>query len=181
MAGLEVNDNGVTVATYWKDGIPVRLGNGTLNSDANSIAVSGNDVYVAGYEDTIIAGYGGTIVKYWKNGKSVNLTDGSTIIADATSIVVSGSNVYVAGYDYPGYNAVAVYWKNGVRVNLTDESNFAMAYSIAVSGNDVYVAGTEESPIGINNYRATYWKNGTGMTDTRVISILQNIGKTVTP
>ncbi len=51
-----------------------------VNAEAFSIAISGDDVYVAGHEDKI--------AKYWKNGKPVNLTDGSTY-ASARSIFLS--------------------------------------------------------------------------------------------
>jgi hypothetical protein len=34
------------VATYWKNGSPIHLPGGTTHSWANSIVVSGNDVYV---------------------------------------------------------------------------------------------------------------------------------------
>ena len=37
------------VATYWKNGAAVTLGKGTGGSDANGIAMLGNDIYVAGY------------------------------------------------------------------------------------------------------------------------------------
>ena len=42
---------------------------------AYSIAINGNDVYVAG---NTVAANGNTVAAYWKNGVAVNLTDGST-------------------------------------------------------------------------------------------------------
>ncbi len=74
VAGYEQENysgGGLTFAKYWKNGAPVKLS--TSNSNATSIAVFDNDVYVAGWEDN------GTrnVAKYWKNGTAINLTDGS--------------------------------------------------------------------------------------------------------
>ena len=165
-------------AAYWKNGVSVELPL-PLGGQATSIAVLGNDVYVAGMRyDGIyntINGYRNRIATYWKNGHPLNLTDGSTD-ATATSIAVSGNDVYVAGSQYNGMSingyrkSIAKYWKNGSPVNLTDGSKDAEATSIAIAGNDVYVAGTQA---GI----ATYWKNGSpvNLTDGSTIASANSI------
>ncbi|MBK7653473.1 MAG: hypothetical protein IPJ20_25880 [Flammeovirgaceae bacterium] len=55
-----------------KNGVPIKLS--TANSNATGIAVFDGDVYVTGWENN------GTrnIVKYWKNGTAVSLTDGAS-------------------------------------------------------------------------------------------------------
>ncbi|MBI2730287.1 MAG: hypothetical protein HYX40_05990 [Sphingobacteriales bacterium] len=124
------NPDQKSVAKYWKNGNPVILSDGTEEAWANAITVSGADVYVAGTEwngnPYQIQGsayiYRKSIARYWKNGKVVNLTDG-TEDAEAKSIAVSGTDVYVAGT----VNGYATYWKNGVAVRLSKVESDANA------------------------------------------------------
>ena len=138
-------------AKYWKNGQEVIL-TAPYGGGAASIAVDGNDVYVAGWD------YGGTKMKaiYWKNGQPVYLSDGTTD-AKATCIVLDDGNVYVAGDD----NGVAKYWKNGQTVSLTNGLMQAEASSITVVGNDIYVSGSEHNGTVME---AKYWKNGEAVT-----------------
>ena len=71
------------------------------------------------------------VAKYWNDGKSISLTDG-TKDGYANSIFVSGGDVYVAGWESNGSTHVAKYWKNGIAVNLTDGTKYAEATSIFV-------------------------------------------------
>ncbi len=173
VAGSEYTGNintGVAInAVYWKNGTEIMLTNlpNAQRAFANSIFVSGGDVYVAGYELTSDSV---GIAVYWKNGDLVNLTPitppyptppvppvntiGSYHLfdyAEAFSIYVSGNDVYVSGYDQ---FFKAAYWKNGVKTQLSDEYQISNANSIFVSGNDVYTAGWL-------NDSAVYWKNTT--------------------
>ena len=144
-------------AVIWKNGLPTYLTTGSSQAAANSVFVSGTDVYVGGYERS---GFG-DIAKVWKNGVATNLggglyPNGSSFDARANSVFVSGTDVYVAGYAANG----AVIWKNAVMTTLAGGStqNYANAFSVFVSGADVYVAGTAQVPFP-NDQAAILWKN----------------------
>ena len=154
VSGMENN-----LPVYWKNGQVIPLDNISYGFTGTSIAVVGNDIYVAGTRNELM--WNDYAAKYWKNGQAVSLGDA----AGATSITVAGSDVYVAGWKWEpsgsGVLAVAKYWKNGQAVPLTDGTREAFANCISVSGSDVYVAGQESvNSTPYSNYIAKYWKNG---------------------
>ncbi len=133
----------------WKNG-QVQYTLGTGFSLGNGIAVSGADVYVAGfaYEPSPITRY----AMLWKNSSSAgNVLAASAGNAEASAIAISGTDIYVAGRE----NDDVKIWKNGTALTLSNAANCYIT-SIAVEGNDVYAAGYTSSP-----YRIRYWKNGT--------------------
>jgi hypothetical protein len=84
-----------STAVFWKNGQKVNLPSTPfVNSAATSIAVVGNNVYVAGWEGDF-HNQSQNRAKYWKNGQEVFLT--GTTGAGANSIMVVGGDVYVAG------------------------------------------------------------------------------------
>ena len=141
MAGYQRNTSSVISAYTWttptssststpSSGTATSLTapSGTTNPWANSIAVSGSDVYVVGYQNT-----GKDVAMVWKNGTATSLTDG-TQYAIANSIAISGSDVYIAGVQASattGYY-IATLWKNGTAGNLTDGSTNAVASAVLV-------------------------------------------------
>ena len=136
-------------AAYWKDGTPFLLGDGISPSYANSIFVSGDDVYVGGYGLTTKKNY----AVYWKNGVEYPIEDEYTALGEG--IYVENGDVYLAGVDYIS-GARPVYWKNGEIVRL-DAKSQGFAKSIYVEGDDVYLAGYES----YHQYDIpVYWKNG---------------------
>ncbi|MGZ3777476.1 MAG: hypothetical protein ACXVI9_07775 [Mucilaginibacter sp.] len=141
-------------AVYWTNGAVTEcLGPngeaydyvGYVPGSASAVAVSGNDVYMAGY-----AGGG----KYWKNGTEVDLSNG--FLSYPLAIAVSGNDVYLAGEVDSPTNApvsTATLWKNGTALSLTNGLAFAHANAIALDRSDVYIAGQDDG-------NAVYWKNG---------------------
>jgi hypothetical protein len=178
---------------YWKNGTinPVYSENSVLyNFGTSSLAASGNNVYIAGFEqasDTLLFPY--TPV-FWLNGSAMTLPDSTGTVGNGTanSIAVSGQDVYVAGIrgydsqrdrvpfsgdssDYPITGSVATLWKNGTpvtlpdygAVGLVDSEKYANRFyddyvsALCVAGSDVYVAGGTAYNIAAH---ARYWKNG---------------------
>jgi len=145
--------------TYWKNGQAVQLDfdYGLKFAWANSIAVSGNDVYVAGFR-VAFSFYrsSSSVGLYWKNSTPTELFTGG--FNQLTSVVVSNKDVYMVVLQNMWPGAVAAYLKNGEIVYLQDGSESSTAVSMAVSGSDVYVVGLAVDQNGHGKVR--YWKNG---------------------
>lgn len=147
--------SGLDKSGVWKNGaFTINVLNSNRSHYGYAIALSGNDVYTTGYENTQ------TIWKchVWKNGLyQYSLGDGYSL---GTGIALIGTDIYVAGYAYepsPVYR-YAMLWKNDNTVNiLAASANNAEAKAVAVSGTDVYVAGKENDDVKI-------WKNGVALT-----------------
>jgi hypothetical protein len=143
---------GANAAVYWKNGKMIKLGNDP--SYANSMAISGTDIYICGYA-TINDQY---VAAYWKNGVIQSL--GNIPYSSANSIKVDGADIYIVG-TAGSYGTTAVYWKNGVLIPLEQ----GVASGMDISGSDIYISGTTSAG-------AVYWKNG-------VKSILYNPADTI--
>src|SRR5690606_1015394 len=117
--------NGSEIATYWKNGEPHHLTDGTYNSDAYAIAVQDSDVYVLVHD--------GYAIKYWKNDQEITVYEnigGSSSLGDM--VVTENGDVYIAGDVREGGKDVSRYWKNGVFTDLTYHDNETYARGIAV-------------------------------------------------
>jgi len=133
---------------------------GMTSSQANAIAVSGSDVYVAGTASNSTS----QTAIYWLNGAATVLPSGMTN-SQANTIAVSVGNVYVAGFEYNSAGSGnAVLWVNGSATTLSPPSGMANSYAaaIAVSGSNVYVVGTAWN--NSNDNTAVYWLNGRATT-----------------
>ncbi len=80
-----------------ENGVPTELSDPLAFGIAQSILLSGSDIYVAGNTCQENQGPDCSVVTYWKNGTPVVLPDQNP--SGAVSIFVSGGDVYVAG-DY---------------------------------------------------------------------------------
>jgi hypothetical protein len=162
MAGAQSPFSGNQVATWWKNGTPNPLTDGTSVCEAKGIALSGSDVYVTSND--------GTIPKYWKNGVATVLnTPNNAYSANPTGIYVSGSDVYVSGF----YRDIAKYWKGSTMVDLTATvpggSNYEYATGVTGKGTDIYICGNEIS----KGYG--YWKNDVFTALSGVSNIINGI------
>ncbi len=157
--------SGDRAATLWQlaSGTPTASATllsspgGMANSVAQAVAVSGSDVYVAGFAQNATT----TSAVLWHNGSPVVLPS-SMSLSRAYNIAVSSGNVYVVGFEANSSNASsALLWVNGVATPLPTPSGLtgAIAFAITVSGGNVYIAGTASSSTLGNT--AVYWVNGT--------------------
>ena len=145
-------DNSINGSNFM-DSRPLLWKNGELYYDltsgdyygerASSVAVHGDDVYVAGYASTHAPDYY-DVPKLWKNGVEQDLENVNSRYTRAVSVAVSNSgDVYVAG-EVEGtvaYYRHPVLWKNGVANILSYPGRSAFASSLFLFGDDVYVCG----------------------------------------
>jgi len=116
---------------YWKNNfnnLSVPAGSDTIPW---SIALSNNDVFIAGFYDNGHLSNRKTWACYWKNGELVTLPDnddGRDGFAHAISVV--GNDVFIAGSvdvfnDFNGGNSTstACYWKNGTLIELSSNAS----------------------------------------------------------
>jgi len=156
IGGTAMNENGVAVASYWKNGVPINLSATypdavVYNSVGFGMAMSGNDVYVCG----VLYTSKGNIPLYWKNEQPIILTPGT---GQATGIAVVGNNVYVSGVlQSDNGSNYGVVWNNGVISYLTQGLTYSYANTLVVSGQNVHVGGYIYQD---GKTYATYWKNG---------------------
>lgn len=144
-------------AVYWKNGISVALTDGKFPADGRAIAIDGEDIYVAGYEETFT---GRPNAKYWKNGEEILLSEESSYAVDIT---VSAGDVYVVGnvLNDEGSAYIITLWVNGEAQDISYSTEFADATSVYVDNGDVYVTGySTTQSVDVFYTTPYYWKNG---------------------
>lgn len=145
----------VQVATYWKNGVAVRLADTTHVSMAHALQVHGGSVWVAGQLDGV-----GTL---WKDGvvvESLSSPD-PAYSTEAWGLAWAGTDEIVVGV--AGDTAQA--WVNGVRTPLSNSKlgNNAQewVWQVVTWGTDWYAVGHGTGGCG-------YWKNGTFFPDVNI-------------
>jgi hypothetical protein len=143
--------HGMTTAVLWKNGEPTTLSthvafqHQTLQwAEAMSVFVSGDDVYVAGWQDKWlpeIAINHWTYALLWKNGEETILSPEPNV-ADidswgfqdeaANSVCVVGDDVYVAGTRPNNGRREATLWVNGKRQSLPSDYLWSAGHSVVV-------------------------------------------------
>jgi hypothetical protein len=175
VVGTTFLDAGNTKATYWRNGVASKLEYTRVPSDrhiesaANSIAISGRDVIICGYEWTPFGETGRVpVAKYWKNGVGKFLTTADHF-SEANAVTASPKGkVYIVGNEHfslnhetsPGVLAARI-WKDdeGHSLPATDYSSDALG--ITIDGEDIYVTGSDYDSV-LDDVFAKYWKNGEG-------------------
>ena len=111
IAGSIDADGSHPTAAYWKNGIRTDLGDADLrpgidNTYASGIAVSGSDIYVIGFFNSINP-------VYWKNGVLHKLSGGGfeNITNNQNGIVLFNNDVYIS-------SLLSSYWKNDSLISL---------------------------------------------------------------
>lgn len=179
VAGMMVNHDGWSIATFWKNGVATQLSDPAdeYNHNLTAQVISGQQIYLAGYNVRYI-NYPSwdplyqnepvwNALYYTINGNTVTRTllepDTNNVLSVAYSMAVSGADVYVAGGSQTGkQNRIAAYWKNGQsgKVLLANASDWSEAMGLALQGGDVYVAGYEECSVSSGcPPMAKLWKN----------------------
>jgi hypothetical protein len=130
-------------AVVWVNGVPELLNNN--NSEAVSIFIKDDDIYIAGIINSTA---GGTQAVLWKNGVMQQLSHSGFSASRTTGVFVHENNVYVSGFVVnPDSSHRAVLYVNGVLQLLSE--NASRAEAVFVSNNNVYVAVNDDIRGGI--------------------------------
>jgi hypothetical protein len=178
---------------YWKNGqinaVYSELGV-QYNFGPSSLAASGSNVYISGFESATSSLLYPYSPVFWLNGAATSLADSNGSVANgfARAIALSGGDVYIAGirgYDsqkdqvpystdsatYPVTGSVATVWKNGMPLTLTGYGSVGMVDSGQYANrffedyvNGIFVSGSDVYVSGGTTWQsaahAEYWKNG---------------------
>jgi hypothetical protein len=137
-----------TVNEYNTDGTPV--GSGTLvtlqgNAYPMDIAVSGTDIFVAGY-------FNDSINEYTTAGAPVGSGTLVTGLGRPSGIALSGSDIFVAN----NFGSIGEYTTSGSTVNAALVPGLDNPDGIAISGTDIFVT----FPMNIRSSIAEYTTSG---------------------
>src|SRR5690606_10606976 len=149
---IPASGNKKRVGVVWKNGEPIMVSDGKETTFFEDVFVSGEDVFVVGYENI----GGGIVSKYWKNSESVTLSNSETTTY-ANSIYVNGADVYIAGYADAISDRSLKLWKNGQASSLISGKSVIRGGTVVVENGHTYVCGYEQ--VG-SKYEPRLFKDG---------------------
>lgn len=148
-AGIKTDTN--YQAVLWINGELTILSDPSNEAWALSMAISDNDIYIAGYESN--GAY--KVAKLWINGQPTDLSDG-TKNESAASVKIYNGDVYVAGGEsIQSMGTTAKLWKNGIPEILENNNYGANVYAMDVWNGNTYIVGFENK----STWHATGWFN----------------------
>lgn len=147
--GYDTPDNtGINRAVLWVNGKMQYLSDGKKDTQAKSVVVVGNDVYIAGNE------IGSKNKCYlWKNGTATILPTVKGY-AEVGSLWIDGNNSYVVGYD----DGPAI-WENGEKKDMGLGDSSHQLLNLFIKGGDKYFVGYKSDDTGRD--WAMLWKGDT--------------------
>lgn len=138
------------------DGTTNIFSEGVNTSDAKSIIVKNDNVYVTG--NNRISGL--MKATYWKDNVEKPLTTTGVNEANCTKIQIVDNVTYAIGYETIATltNAI-ILWKNGTPTRFTTGTTSENAFDMLIDENNFYVVGEKRSD---NAYQfPSFWINGT--------------------
>jgi len=134
---------------YWLNGVKSTL------PGENSVIVGmeshEGSMYFIGY----YVNNNKTIACYWKDGKKIDLADG-TVNTFANDITFADGKVYVCGTETDDKNTFACYWENGKKKTIGTKEKNSTGLRIMVSDSKIIVYGYQQGAL----YNTGYWVDG---------------------
>jgi hypothetical protein len=114
------------------NGVETTIGNPSLTTEAHSLFVKNEDVYIVGFEWSSSLNICKAML--WKNNIPIVLSNNTSSIAQANSVFVVGNDIYIVGYEFnTTYNInIAKLWKKGIETNITNGTAHAFLSSVYV-------------------------------------------------
>ena len=106
-AGIETTNSGKRIVKVWKDNeLMYTLTSSDNDAYVNDMYIDAGDIYVAGWE--------GSVLKVWKNGSV--LYSRSAGSSNMYAVVANTDGVYYAGFLYSTDKRIGKIWKNGTEL-----------------------------------------------------------------
>ncbi len=156
---LDVYVGGATsnTATWWKNGVSHKVKDSVSPSRATCMAVSGNDVYLAGSIVILNTQFNYPHATYWKNGV---VKTSLPVKSYATAIAISdGAVLVLTAVHYNGHVMIPICWQadpNGVWVST---GRWLIDGAPGNTGSGMIINGTDSYAIGTSGAVACFWKH----------------------